>query len=110
MYLCVSLSECDPCSSISFLHILTDPYIHTQTHTHQNQNTQSSVMTYGVEEVPEARFNYDVSPMSVIVKKTGRRWYEFVTSLFGILGGTFTVVGLVDSTLHRLLKSPKLRS
>jgi hypothetical protein len=67
-------------------------------------------MTYGVEEVPEARFNYDVSPMSVIVKKTGRRWYEFVTSLFGILGGTFTVVGLVDSTLHRLLKSPKLRS
>jgi hypothetical protein len=61
-------------------------------------------MTYGLDEVPEAKFSYEVSPMAVIVKKTGRRWYEFVTSLCGILGGTFTVVGLLDSTLHRLLK------
>jgi hypothetical protein len=30
-------------------------------------------MTFAVEEVPEARFSYEVSPMSVIVKKTGRR-------------------------------------
>lgn len=34
---------------------------------------QSSVMTYAADEVPEARFSYEVSPMSVIVKKTGRR-------------------------------------
>lgn len=39
-----------------------------------NHQPQSSVMTYGVEEVPEARFSYEVSPMSVIVKKTGRRY------------------------------------
>lgn len=31
-------------------------------------------MTYPDDAVPEARFNYDVSPMSVIVKKTGRRY------------------------------------
>lgn len=68
-------------------------------------------MTYGVEDVPEAKFSYEISPMAVIVKKTGRRWYEFVTSLFGILGGTFTVVGLLDSTLYRLLKpATNLRS
>jgi hypothetical protein len=30
-------------------------------------------MSYAVDEVPEARFNYDISPMSVVVKKTGRR-------------------------------------
>lgn len=30
-------------------------------------------MAYNEEEVPEARFSYEVSPMSVIVKKTGRR-------------------------------------
>ena len=34
---------------------------------------QSSVMTYGDNDIPEARFNYDISPMSVVVKKTGRR-------------------------------------
>lgn len=68
-------------------------------------------MSYAVDDVPEAKFSYEISPMAVIVKRTGRRWYEFGTSLFGILGGTFTVVGLLDSTLHRLLRpSTKLRS
>lgn len=72
---------------------------------------ETSVMSYAVDDVPEAKFSYEISPMAVIVKRTGRRWYEFGTSLFGILGGTFTVVGLLDSTLHRLLRpSTKLRS
>lgn len=66
-------------------------------------------MAYAVEEVPEARFSYEVSPMSVIVKKTGRRWYEFLTSLFGIIGGTFQVVGLVDHLLYRALKPDQRR-
>jgi hypothetical protein len=111
---------------------------------------QSSVMTYPDDAVPEARFNYDVSPMSVIVKKTGRRyvtfqslsmrdntlikamwgeaivppgsprrilnrdllvcscrWYEFVTSVCGIIGGTYQVMGLIDSALYRVTKGGK---
>lgn len=31
-----------------------------------------------------------------------RRWYDFITSLCAIIGGTFTVVGLVDTLLHKL--------
>lgn len=51
--------------------------------------------------VPSARFTYEFSPLSVRVKRKGKRWYQFLTSLLAILGGTFTTVqacsGAVDS-------------
>merc|ERR1712151_902768 len=56
---------------------------------------------------PQARFTFDFSPMSVVVKTKSKRWYEFLTSLFAILGGTFTIVeltsGAVD-TVHTAVK------
>lgn len=56
---------------------------------------------------PQARFTYDFSPMSVVVSAKSKRWYEFLTSLFAILGGTYTVVelcsGAVD-TVHNTVK------
>lgn len=42
-------------------------------------------------------------------KTQNHRWYEFLTSLFGIIGGTFQVVGLVDHLLYRALKSDQRR-
>ena len=57
---------------------------------------ETSVMSYAEDQVPEARFNYDISPMSVIVKKEGKRWYDFLTNLAGILGGVYTVFGLIN--------------
>lgn len=68
---------------------------------------QSQVMHYGVDDVPEARFAYDLSPMAVVVSSKSRRWYDFVTSCCAIIGGTFTVVGLIDGALHKLLKANK---
>ena len=43
-------------------------------------------------DVPEA-VRYDLSPMAVVVSSKGRRWYDFVTSVCAIVGGTFTVLG-----------------
>jgi hypothetical protein len=40
--------------------------------------------------------------MAVVVTNKGRRWYDFITSLCAIIGGTFTVVGLVDTLLHKM--------
>lgn len=65
-------------------------------------------MRYETEEVPEAKFNYDISPMSVVISSKRRAWYEFVTSLMAIIGGTFTVLGLLDNLLHSILKPKKL--
>jgi len=52
------------------------------------------------ENIPEARFSYDLSPTAVTVSRGGRRWYEFLTNLCAIIGGVFTVMGLIDRSLH----------
>lgn len=48
---------------------------------------------------PQARFTYDFSPMSVVVRVKSKRWYEFLTSLFAILGGTYTIVELTSGAV-----------
>ena len=67
----------------------------------------SQVMNYDELDVPEARFSYDLSPMAVVFEKKGKRWYEFLTSIAALIGGTFTVVGLISSFLGVLLKAGK---
>jgi protein disulfide-isomerase-like protein len=69
---------------------------------------QSQVVHYQVDHVPEARFSYDLSPMSVVVQKESRKWYDYLTSLCAIIGGTFTTLGLIDATLYRVFKPKKL--
>lgn len=68
---------------------------------------QSQIMHYNEMEVPEAKFSYDLSPMAVLVSSKGRRWYDFVTSVCAIIGGTFTVVGLIDAILYKIIKGGK---
>jgi hypothetical protein len=58
--------------------------------------------------VPEGRFSYDLSPMAVVIKKKGKRWYEFITSICALIGGTFTVVGLLSSFLNVIFKAKKI--
>lgn len=69
---------------------------------------QSQIVNYDVVNVPEARFSYDLSPMSVVVGKTGRKWYDYLTSLSAIIGGTFTTLGLIDAVLYKVFKPKKL--
>jgi hypothetical protein len=69
---------------------------------------QSQIVYYDDSNVPEARFSYDLSPMSVVVEKKGRKWYDYLTSLCAIIGGTFTTLGLIDATLYKVLKPKKL--
>lgn len=70
--------------------------------------SQSQMVEYNDMNVPEARFSYDISPMSVVVEKKKRKWYDYVTSLCAIIGGTFTTLGLIDATLYKVFKSKKL--
>jgi Endoplasmic reticulum vesicle transporter. len=69
---------------------------------------QSQIVSYDVVNVPEARFSYDLSPMSVVIEKSGRKWYDYLTSLSAIIGGTFTTLGLIDAVLYRVFKPKKL--
>jgi len=65
---------------------------------------QTSIMHYDDEGIPEAKFAYDLSPMIVSVRTKGKRWYDFLTSICAIIGGTFTVLGLINNMFHHILK------
>ncbi|EWM21113.1 Thioredoxin domain protein [Nannochloropsis gaditana] len=68
----------------------------------------SQVMHYQDDEVPEAKFSYDISPLATVISSKKRAWYEFLTSLMAIIGGTFTVLGLLDHMLGKVLKPKKM--
>lgn len=59
------------------------------------------------QKAPQARFSYDFSPMSVVVKENSKRWYEFLTSLFAILGGTYTIVELTSGAVESVSSKVK---
>lgn len=60
--------------------------------------------------VPTARWSYDLSPTAVVISQGGRRWYEFITSLCAIIGGTFTSFQLLNGFLGSVVKSKRSSS
>ncbi|CAM9233585.1 unnamed protein product [Chrysoparadoxa australica] len=68
----------------------------------------SQVMPYEIGAVPEAKFSYDLSPMCVHIKTRGRKWYDFITSVLAIVGGTFSLVGFIDGVLFRIVKQKRV--
>jgi len=60
---------------------------------------QSQLSEYHYDEVPEAKFVYDLSPVAINHKQKSRKWYEYLTSIMAIVGGTFTVVGMLESSI-----------
>lgn len=57
---------------------------------------QSHLSHYDDDKIPEARFSYDLSPIALTYRKEKRAFYSYVTSIVAIVGGTFTVLGLMD--------------
>lgn len=60
------------------------------------------------DDTPEARFSYDISPMSVVISSDGKPLYQFVTSICAVIGGTFTVVGIISGVLSVIFKAKKI--
>ena len=69
------------------------------------QNSQ--MVHYKDDQVPEAKFILDLSPIAVTYHASKRHWYDFVTSIMAIVGGTFTVVGIVDALLRTAVTTTK---
>lgn len=50
--------------------------------------------------LPAAVFAYDMSPMQVLVKEERKSFASFLTQLCAIIGGVFTVTGLLDGLVY----------
>ena len=60
----------------------------------------SQLASYQEENTPEAKFLIDLSPIAVKYERISRPWYDYVTSLMAIIGGTFTVVGFLEPVMR----------
>ena len=51
-------------------------------------------------EYPSIAFQYDLSPISIVVQQESMPLYRFITSSCAIVGGVFTVIGLFENVIH----------
>uniref|UniRef100_A0A0D6QXY4 Thioredoxin domain-containing protein n=1 Tax=Araucaria cunninghamii TaxID=56994 RepID=A0A0D6QXY4_ARACU len=58
----------------------------------------SSMMQTAV--VPVAKFHFELSPMQVLVTENSKSFSHFITNVCAIIGGVFTVAGILDSMFY----------
>jgi hypothetical protein len=69
-------------------------------HAHQYTYAHREHVQYGHGAVqPVIWFRYDLSPITVKYTKKYKPLYSFLTTVCAIVGGTFTVAGIIDSML-----------
>ncbi|XP_073041506.1 uncharacterized protein [Primulina huaijiensis] len=83
------------------------PTIHTNIRGHTIQSNQFSVTEHfknsGMEltrSVPGVFFFYDLSPIKVTFTEEHTSFLHFLTHICAIMGGVFTVAGIVDSFIY----------
>ncbi|KAA0046496.1 protein disulfide-isomerase 5-4-like [Cucumis melo var. makuwa] len=61
--------------------------------------------------IPVAKFHFELSPMQVVITENQKSFSHFITNVCAIIGGVFTVAGILDALLHntiRLMKKVEL--
>ena len=65
------------------------------------QYTYSSFGEFDSNEMPSMYFRYDLSPITVEYKQYKETFLNFFINICAILGGVFTVTGIVDAIIHK---------
>jgi len=58
--------------------------------------SQNRIAKYSVDEIPEAKFSYEISPVSVLVSQCRTPLYSFITYILAIIGGTYSMISLIE--------------
>lgn len=61
-------------------------------------------------QLPGIFFFYDLSPIKVKYQEVRRPFLTFITSACAIIGGVFTISGIVDSTLFTAQRAVRKKS
>ncbi len=65
------------------------------------QYTYTSFGEYGINEISTLYFRYDLSPITVEYKQYKETILNFFINICAILGGVFTVTGIIDAIIHK---------
>ena len=65
------------------------------------QYTVNSFSDVAYNGLPSLYFKYDLSPITVEYKYSKMKFLTFLINVFAILGGVFTVAGIIDAIIHK---------
>ena len=82
--------------TISFLHQIPE---------RMYEFSASSNQYNATNQVPAALFTYDSSPLVIELYTQSMPFFRFLTSLCAIVGGVYTVLGLVDAGVFHAVTS-----
>lgn len=68
--------------------------------------TAHSSLVHSVD-IPVAKFHFELSPMQVLITENSKSFSHFLTNICAIIGGVFTVAGILDSILHNTMRLVK---
>ncbi|RLN48262.1 hypothetical protein BBJ28_00000815, partial [Nothophytophthora sp. Chile5] len=78
-----------------------------KTHLQQRSYEFTATTTQYTDKQPAALFTFDISPLVVQITTDKIPFYHFITHLCAVIGGVFTILGLVDSGLFHAMNSIK---
>jgi hypothetical protein len=88
-----------------FLKIVSTKLLHIEnipTYTNQYSVTENdNKLQNGGGGLPGVFFHIDISPMQITYKETRKSFGSFLTGVLAIIGGVFTVAGLIDRVVYR---------
>ena len=84
-----------------YLKIVPTKYVTFKNEINDYQYTYNSYAERGIQEMPSMHFRYDVSPITVEYKLYKETFLNFLINIFAILGGVFTVTGIIDAIIHK---------
>lgn len=100
---------------VDHFHMAPHHYIKVMSTSFPDYGTSSYQMTHhsnfrsiAKSARPQASFSYDLSPVEVIVTTKSRRWYDFITSILALIGGTFTFMSMISGMYTMASKSFKI--
>jgi len=73
--------------------------------TEESQMVSASDVLAASQKIPGVFFFYDISPFMVSVTDEKMSFAHFLTNVCAIIGGIFTVAGLIDSTFYHTSKA-----
>ncbi|XP_020228828.1 protein disulfide-isomerase 5-4 [Cajanus cajan] len=68
--------------------------------------TAHSSVAHSVD-IPVAKFHLELSPMQVLITENQKSFSHFITNVCAIIGGVFTVAGILDAILHNTIRIMK---
>ena len=84
-----------------YLKIVPTKYLSYKDEINDYQYTYNSYAERGIQEMPSMHFRYDLSPITVEYKLYKETFLNFIINIFAILGGVFTVTGIIDAIIHK---------